>query len=146
MKVMKMENTRLIWNTKDKIFKILQTFRSRCENQREGDFQSVYTEIAETVGHNKHWSDPALNQQCRVCWARSVMRYMRSNVKCDVVLCVARNGWRSATQMTTSGTSFLPSSFQRAEALKKWKERLWIFTNFLETYFLHYTVRIFKAF
>jgi len=58
------------------------------------------------------------------------MRYMRSNVKCDVVFCVVRNCSRSATRMTTSGTSFHPLSLQTLGASTKYKEKRMNIYNF----------------
>jgi len=45
-----MDNVRIIWNSKDELFKILQPFRtfgsirSHCEIQRKGSFQIVHPE------------------------------------------------------------------------------------------------------
>jgi hypothetical protein len=53
------ENTRLIWNSKDKLLKILQPFRtfgcrrSHCEIQGKGTFQTVHPEKTKNVSASK---------------------------------------------------------------------------------------------
>jgi len=93
--------------------------------------------------YNKHWSVRSNTKwRCHMCSARGVTRtVMFKCVKCDMALCVDRNCF--AVYDTSNLCDFFSSVFRANRwsldhNTSNWKR---IFTNFLETYLLHYAIR-----
>ena len=90
-----MDNARIIWNSKDEIFKILQPFRifgsirSRCEIQGKGSFQTVHLEKNTNFRH----------QSFKLCDSTGYTYYI------NIYLCKDRKGRHSAWQTLTSVTN-----------------------------------------
>jgi len=112
----------------------------------QGNFQRIYPEITETAGHNKHWSGPALKRQCLVCCARSGMRYMRSMSSVTLYFAWSETFRGLPHKWRLLERRFLHYPYKQLELQQNISKRQWIFTKFLKTYLLHYTVRLYKAF
>ena len=105
----------------------------------------VSTNIARMdTSHNKHWPGRIHTKRgCRVCSAVDVKRTAIFRcVKCDVVLCVARNCFQDYYTKT-----ILQDIYSSVLRTNSWSldhrvsKRTWIFTNlFSETILLHYTI------